>query len=85
MLLVRLCKRLRKMVTMAKRNKTKAKQMRSGTSPYVKYSKVPYRYSADYYDWKRNNMGGRGKADATVQKYQSRAGGDKRQMLMAAE
>lgn len=42
---------------MAKRNKQKARESRSGTSPYVKYQKTPYRYSSDYYAWKTKVTG----------------------------
>lgn len=52
-----LLKKLRKAVVMAKRNKAKAKQQRSGTSPYVKYQKKPFQYSADYYNWRAMIMG----------------------------
>jgi hypothetical protein len=35
-----------------KRNKAKAREMRSGKSPYTTHQKVPYRYSPAYYSWK---------------------------------
>lgn len=36
-----------------KRNKLLAKGMRSGTSPYARYGKRPWRYSEAYYQWRR--------------------------------
>lgn len=40
---------------MAKRNKQKAKQMRSGKSPYARHHKAECYYSADYYAWFQEN------------------------------
>lgn len=71
-------RKLRKLLMMAKRNKMKAKQSRSGKSPYAKYEKTPYKYSADYYNWKRSVMGGRGSAPKPI-------GERKKQYQMAAE
>ena len=47
---------LRKKQVMAKNNPQKGKSTRNGNqpSPYQKYDKKPYRYSAAYYDWHRN-------------------------------
>lgn len=38
-----------------KRNKEKARNMRSGTSPYAKYGKTPYRYSPAIMAWEREH------------------------------
>ena len=38
---------------MAKRNKKIARAMRSGTSPYARYGKRPYRYSPAIRQWQR--------------------------------
>lgn len=53
-----------------KRNKEKARGMRSGTSPYHKYGKRPYRYSDAIRQWERE-MGR--KAHAEEEKINARA------------
>lgn len=47
----------------AKRKKSKGRSAKhtGRTSPYVKYNKSPYQYSANYWSW-RNSVGARGKA-----------------------
>jgi len=52
----KLVKRLK--VTMAK-NAPKGKKPKTGRSPYTKYNKTPYQYSAAYYAWHRQAKAGR--------------------------
>lgn len=51
-------KLLKRLSEMAKRKKMKGRSARHGkaASPYQKYQKRPYRYSAAYYDWRRGKV-----------------------------
>lgn len=61
MLITRLCKKLRKAVMMAKNERKKGKSVRNGNapSPYTKQNKTPYKYSAEYYNWRAAKVAGR--------------------------
>ena len=52
----KLVKRLK--VTMAK-NAPKGRKQKTGRSPYRKYNKAPFQYSAAYYAWHRQARAGR--------------------------
>lgn len=54
-----LLKRLRKRIVDAMGKPTTNKAKRRGNSPYHKYGKTPYRYSAAYYDWHRAAKAGK--------------------------
>ena len=47
-----------------KRNKTNRAAPKSGTSPYARYRKSPYRYSDKYYTWRRDVTGSNAKSEA---------------------
>ena len=48
---------------MAKRNKSKARAMRSGKSPYSRYQKAECVYSNEYYHWFYETTGQRHRLD----------------------
>ncbi len=56
---------------MAKRTKPKGRSMRNGNapSPYTKYHKQPYLYSAEYNAWKRARLSNKPAPAAKVKKH----------------
>lgn len=53
---VRALLKLGRKIAMMKRRSNPAKK--SGMSPYQRHQKKPYRYSAEYYAWRRNVVAG---------------------------
>ena len=43
---------------MKRKQPRKLRDRRTGQSPYARYGKRPYAYSANYADWKRRAMSG---------------------------
>ena len=41
---------------MKRKHPLKRRDRKTGVSPYVKYQKAPYRYSADYYEWRSRHV-----------------------------
>jgi len=51
-----LLRKIAKVADMAKNMRQKGKSARNGNapSPYTKYHKAPYQYSAKYWEWRRS-------------------------------
>ena len=76
-----------KVFKMAKNSRKKGKAVRNGNapSPYTKYNKKPYEYSAAYNTWKFNVINNRGSNVTSIRRGESLRTPDKRGMMMAAE
>ena len=48
---------------MKRPSRPKRRQRRTGESPYAKYNKAPYLYSAGYKQWKAKHLRANGRAD----------------------
>lgn len=84
--MLKLLKRLRKFrkeSEMAKNERKKGKSARNGNapSPYTKYDKRPFQYSAAYYEWNRRAKAGRAHEAAPTKVKRE----DRQTFLMAAE
>ena len=78
-------KKLRKLAEMAKNAIKKGKSARHGNapSPYTKYEKTPYKYSAAYYSWRADRLAGRNQTKKVDWKSDDR--NTAKQFKMAAE
>ena len=81
---LKLLRKLREAL-MAKNSPRRGKSARNGNSPspYTKYGKVPYKYSAKYQEWRADRLAGRVKIQKDDYKAEDRE--LIRQYKMAAE